>query len=110
MAEGLVQWLSDPATLIGLGTVAALAAYYLFTRPRPPKSRIPLDRQSVELPVTALFSLGTVWDSWVGVERSTYTTQTAAQDHECQRCESCSSRAREVVHLSLISCQTEVGL
>ena len=53
MAEGLVQWLSDPATLIGLGTVAALAAYYLFTRPRPLKSRIPLDRQSVELPVTA---------------------------------------------------------
>ena len=54
MAEGLVQWLSDPATLIGLGTVAALAAYYLFTRPTPMKSRIPLDRQSMELPVTAL--------------------------------------------------------
>ena len=48
-----MQWLSDPATLIGLGTVAALAAYYLFTRPRPLKSRIPLDRQSVELPVMA---------------------------------------------------------
>lgn len=52
MAEGLVQWLSDPATLIGLGTVAALAAYYLFTRPKPLKSRIPLERQSVELPVS----------------------------------------------------------
>lgn len=54
MAEGLVQWLSDPATLIGLGTVAALAAYYLFTRPKPLKSRIPLERQSVELPVSPL--------------------------------------------------------
>jgi long-chain acyl-CoA synthetase len=50
MAEGFVMWLSDPATLLGLGAVAAFAAYYLFSRPSPSKPPIPLARQSLELP------------------------------------------------------------
>lgn len=56
MAESnaLVGFLSDPATLIGLGVVAAGTAYYMATRPRAQNSTIPLDIQSIELPVSAM--------------------------------------------------------
>ena len=49
MAEALVNWLAEPATLIGLGTVAVFAVYYLISRPSPRKPPIPLDRQSIEV-------------------------------------------------------------
>ena len=53
MAEtsSVVSVLSDPATLVGLGAVAAGAAYYLATRPTPIRFPVPLDNQSLELPV-----------------------------------------------------------
>ena len=56
MAESnaLVSFLSDPATLIGLGVVAAGTAYYMATRPRAQNSTIPLDIQSIEIPVSAM--------------------------------------------------------
>ena len=56
--------LSDPATLVGLGAVAAGATCYLATRPAPIHFPVALDNQSLELPVrctrfeTFLFSGG----------------------------------------------------
>ena len=65
MAESnaLVNLLSDPATLIGLGVVAVGTAYYMATRPRAQNSSIPLDNQSIELPVSAITctTLHTIW-------------------------------------------------
>ena len=58
MAENsLVNFLSDPATLVSLGVIAAGTAYYLSTRPTPVKPPIPLDNQSIELPVSSSLSL-----------------------------------------------------
>eukprot|EP00731_Ephydatia_muelleri_P024786 Em0016g1057a len=48
--SSVVSVLSDPATLMGLGAVAAGAAYYLATRPTPIRFPVPLDNQSLELP------------------------------------------------------------
>ncbi|KAL5484653.1 hypothetical protein EMCRGX_G021184 [Ephydatia muelleri] len=48
--SSVVSVLSDPATLVGLGAVAAGAAYYLATRPTPIRFPVPLDNQSLELP------------------------------------------------------------
>lgn len=50
--NSLVNFLSDPATLVSLGVIAAGTAYYLSTRPTPVKPPIPLDNQSIELPVS----------------------------------------------------------
>ena len=60
MAESsaLVNFLSDPATLIGLGVVAAGAAYYLSSQPRPKPPPIPLDNQTSEIPVSTRAPLG----------------------------------------------------
>ena len=58
MAEGnsaLVNFLSDPATLAALAAVAAGAAWYISSRPSPVKPPIPLDNQSIELPVSRLW-------------------------------------------------------
>ena len=49
--SSVVSLLSDPATLVSLGVVAAGAAYYLATRPAPIHFPVPLDNQSLELPV-----------------------------------------------------------
>ena len=49
--SAVVSLLSDPATLVGLGAVAAGAAYYLATRPTPVTFPVPLDNQSLELAV-----------------------------------------------------------
>lgn len=60
MAEdgsALVNFLSDPATLVGLGVVAAGAAYYLSSRVSPFVPPIPLTNQSSEIPVRHLVSL-----------------------------------------------------
>lgn len=53
-ALALMSFLSDPATLVSLGVIAAGTAYYLLTRPTPVKPPIPLDNQSLELPVSKL--------------------------------------------------------
>ena len=45
----MADFFTDPATLVGLGAVAAAAVYYVATRPAPPKPPYPLDNQSVEL-------------------------------------------------------------
>ncbi len=50
-AEGLMGFLSDPATLVALGVVATGTAYYLATRPSPFRPPVPLDDQSFEIPV-----------------------------------------------------------
>ena len=54
MAESsaLVNFISDPATLIALGVVAAGAAYYLSSQPRPTPLPVPLDNQTSEVPVS----------------------------------------------------------
>ena len=56
MAEGsyINSILNDPVTLIGLGAIAAGTLFYLYTRPSPIMSKIPLDNQSLELPVSVL--------------------------------------------------------
>ena len=48
----LVNFLSDPATLVGLGVVAAGAAYYLSHRTTPFSPPVPLGNQSLEVPVS----------------------------------------------------------
>ena len=53
-ALALMSFLSDPATLVSLGVIAGGTAYYLLTRPPPVKPPIPLDNQSLELPVSNL--------------------------------------------------------
>lgn len=55
MAESsaLVNFLSDPATLVGLGVVAAGAAYYLSSRATPVPPPVPLSNQSTEVPVSS---------------------------------------------------------
>ena len=50
--SALVSFLSDPATLIGLGMVAAGAAYYLASRTAPVSPPVPLGNQSTEIPVS----------------------------------------------------------
>ena len=50
----LISLLSDPAMLVGLGLIAAGTAYYVASRPAAMKPPIPLDNQSIELPVSAL--------------------------------------------------------
>ena len=55
--NSLVNFLSDPATLVSLSVIAAGTAYYLSTRPTPVKPPIPLDNQSIELPVRQQSSL-----------------------------------------------------
>ena len=59
MAEesALVSFLSDPATLVGLGVVAAGAAYYLSSRATPFAPPVPLGNQTVEIPVRSSLSL-----------------------------------------------------
>lgn len=49
--NALVTFLSDPATLVGLGVVAVGTAYYMASRPRRLVSEIPFDNQSIELEV-----------------------------------------------------------
>ena len=51
-SSALVNFLSDPATLIGLGMVAAGAAYYLASRTTPVSPPVPLSNQSTEMPVS----------------------------------------------------------
>ena len=51
--SALVNFLSDPATLIGLGVVAAGAAYYLSSRATPVVPPVPLGNQSSEVPVSS---------------------------------------------------------
>lgn len=55
MAESsaLVNFLSDPATLVGLGVVAAGAAYYLSSRATPVVPPVSLSNQSCEVPVSS---------------------------------------------------------
>ena len=48
----LIDFLSDPATLVGLGTVAVGAAYYLSSRPTPFLPPISLRNQLCEVPVS----------------------------------------------------------
>jgi len=50
----MAEFFTDPATLIGLGAVAAATAYYVATRPTPVKPPYPLENQSVELLVLKL--------------------------------------------------------
>ena len=45
----MADFFTDPATLVGLGAVAAAAVYYVATRPAAAKPPYPLDNQSVEL-------------------------------------------------------------
>ena len=54
MAEqsAVVNFLSEPATLVGLGVLAVGTAYYMATRPQPTKLSIPRDCQSIELAVS----------------------------------------------------------
>ena len=56
-SSALMNFLSDPATLIGLGVIAAGTAYYLSTRPSPANPPVPLDNQSLELPVRFALAL-----------------------------------------------------
>ena len=58
-ASGLVNFLSDPATLVGLGVVAAGAAYYLTSRTAPFVPPVSLANQSTEIPVRLFVSLNT---------------------------------------------------
>ena len=53
----MADFFTDPATLVGLGAVAAGAVYYVATRPAPMKSPYPLDNQSVELLVFEISSI-----------------------------------------------------
>ena len=50
----LISLLSDPAMLVGLGLIAAGTAFYVASRPAPVKPPLPLDNQSIEMPVSAL--------------------------------------------------------
>ena len=52
MSSQLLSLLHDPSTLVGLVLVTVFAVYYVLSRPRPRKSSIPLDNQSIELPVS----------------------------------------------------------
>ena len=52
--SALVGFLSDPATLVGLGVVAAGTAYYLSSRAAPFVPPVPLDNQTTEVPVSLL--------------------------------------------------------
>ena len=58
MAAGLLaalkSLLSDPAVLVGLGLIAAGTAYYMANRLAPMKPPLPLDNQSLEMPVSFL--------------------------------------------------------
>lgn len=51
-SSALVNFLSDPATLVSLGVIAAGTAYYLSTRPAPMRTPFPIDKQSLELTVS----------------------------------------------------------
>ena len=51
--SSLGQFLSDPATLVSLGLVAAGAAYYFASRPTAMRPPYPLDSQSVKMPVSS---------------------------------------------------------
>jgi long-chain acyl-CoA synthetase len=48
--SALVNFLSDPATLVGLGVVAAGTAYYLSSRTTPFSPPVPLGNQTSEVP------------------------------------------------------------
>ena len=50
--SALVNFLSDPATLVGLGVVAAGTAYYLSSRTTPFSPPVPLGNQTSEVPVS----------------------------------------------------------
>ena len=51
-SNAVVAFLSDPATLVGLGVIAFGTAYYMATRPSPGKLAVPRDSQSVEQSVS----------------------------------------------------------
>ena len=55
MAEGEGSFLTDPSFLVGLGLVTAGALYYAATRRQREKISVPLDNQSIELPVKTIF-------------------------------------------------------
>ena len=60
----LISFLSDPATLVGLGLIAAGTAYYMASRPVPVKPPLPLDNQSLEMPVSLKFgSPSWLWEA-----------------------------------------------
>ncbi len=54
MSDSLVGFLSDPTTLFTLGAVAVGTAWYLSSSPSAVKPPVPLDNQSVEIPVRIL--------------------------------------------------------
>ena len=51
MSDSLIGFLSEPTTLFALGAVAVGTALYLGNSPSPIKPPVPLDNQSVEIPV-----------------------------------------------------------
>ena len=53
-SNAIVTFLSDPATLVGLGVIAIGTAYYMATRPSPQKLPVPSDNQSIEEAVSYL--------------------------------------------------------
>lgn len=50
--SALVNFLSDPATLVGLGVVAVGTAYYLSSRTTPFSPPVPLGNQTSVIPVS----------------------------------------------------------
>ena len=56
MAESLVEFLSDRTTLLALGAVAVGTAVYLSSSPTPVKPPVPLNNQSVEIPVRPCYA------------------------------------------------------
>ena len=58
-ASSVVSFLSDPSTLLALSAVAVGAAWYLSRSAPGVKSVIPLDNQSLEVPVSHCLS-GTI--------------------------------------------------
>lgn len=53
-SDSVVTFLSDPSTLLALGAVAMATAWYLNRSAIPVKPLVPLDNQSLEVPVSLL--------------------------------------------------------
>lgn len=53
-SPSLVSFLSDPSTLLALGAVAVGTAWYLSGSASPAKPPLPLDNQSIEVPVSTI--------------------------------------------------------
>ena len=50
----LVTFLADPSTLLALGAVAVGTAWYLSRSATPVETPVPVDNQSLEVPVSQL--------------------------------------------------------